>query len=109
MSKSAVFGYELLLDLYDCKPGVCDDLTLCYNFLDEIVGFLGMEKQAPPAIFRSDGVRFAHLLVLLRSINEGVESGTMPNFVAATERASGDPLSAALRRTASLWSFTTFI
>ena len=58
MSKSAVFGYELLLDLYDCKPGVCDDLTLCYNFLDEIVGFLGMEKQSPPAIFRSDATRF---------------------------------------------------
>ena len=58
MSKSAVFGYELLVDLYDCKPGVCDDLTLCYNFLDEIVGFLGMEKQSPPAIFRSDATRF---------------------------------------------------
>ena len=58
MSKSAVFGYELLVDLYDCKPGVCDDLTLCYNFLDEIVGFLGMEKQAPPSIFRSDATRF---------------------------------------------------
>jgi len=58
MSKNAVFGYELLLDLYECKPGVCDDLTLCYNFLDEIVGFLGMEKQAPPSIFRSDAVRF---------------------------------------------------
>ena len=58
MSKTAVFGYELLLDLYDCKPGVCDDLTLCYNFLDEIVGFLGMEKQSPPAIFRSDAARF---------------------------------------------------
>jgi S-adenosylmethionine/arginine decarboxylase-like enzyme len=58
MSKSAVFGYELLLDLYECKPGVCDDLTLCYNFLDEIVGFLGMEKQAPPSIFRSDATRF---------------------------------------------------
>ena len=58
MSKSGVFGYELLLDLYGCKPGACDDLTLCYNFLDEIVGFLGMEKQAPPNIFRSDGVRF---------------------------------------------------
>ena len=58
MSKTAVFGYELLLDLYDCKPGVCDDLTLCYNFLDEIVGFLGMEKQAPPSIFRSDATRF---------------------------------------------------
>jgi S-adenosylmethionine/arginine decarboxylase-like enzyme len=58
MSKNAVFGYELLLDLYECKPGVCDDLTVCYNFLDEIVGFLGMEKQAPPSIFRSDAVRF---------------------------------------------------
>ena len=58
MSKSAVFGYELLLDLYGCKPGVCDDLTVCYNFLDEIVGFLGMEKQAPPSIFRSDATRF---------------------------------------------------
>lgn len=54
----AVFGYQLLLDLYDCKPGVCDDLHTCYQFLDEIVGYLGMEKQAPPDIFRSDGVRF---------------------------------------------------
>ena len=42
----------------ECKPGVCDDLTVCYNFLDEIVGFLGMEKQAPPSIFRSDATRF---------------------------------------------------
>ena len=52
------FGYEMLLDLYDCKQGVCDDLTQCYNFLDEIVPFLGMEKQAPPSIFRSDATRF---------------------------------------------------
>ncbi len=55
---SQAFGYQLLLDLYGCKPGVCDDLTLCYKFLDEIVGYLGMEKQAPPNIFRSDEVRF---------------------------------------------------
>lgn len=52
------FGYELLLDLYDCKPGVCDDLSLCYKFLDEIVGYLGMEKQAPPSIFFTDASRF---------------------------------------------------
>ena len=52
------FGIELLLDLYDCKEGVCDDLTHCYNFLDEVVGFLGMEKQAPPHIFVSDATRF---------------------------------------------------
>ena len=53
-----VFGYQLLLDLYGCKEGVCDDLSLCYQFLDEIVEELGMEKQAPPNIFRSDETRF---------------------------------------------------
>ena len=53
-----VFGYQLLLDLYECKEGVCDDLSLCYQFLDDIVDALGMEKQAPPNIFRSDEVRF---------------------------------------------------
>lgn len=53
-----VFGYQLLLDLYDCQEGVCDDLSLCYQFLDEIVDELGMEKQSPPSIFRSDATRF---------------------------------------------------
>ena len=47
-----------MLDLYGCKKGVCDDLTLNYQFLDEIVTELGMEKQAPPNVFRSDEVRF---------------------------------------------------
>jgi len=53
-----VFGYQLLLDLYGCKEGVCDDLSACYQFLDEIVDDLGMEKQSPPSIFRSDATRF---------------------------------------------------
>jgi len=53
-----VFGYQLLLDLYDCREEVCDDLGHCYQFLDEIVDKLGMEKQAPPNIFRSDATRF---------------------------------------------------
>ena len=57
-SGNQVFGFQLLLDLYGCKKGVCDDLTLCYNFLDQIVGYLGMEKQSPPSIFRSDEVKF---------------------------------------------------
>ena len=59
IKKSAqIFGYELLLDLYDCKPGVCDDLGLCYRFLDEFVDYLGMEKQSPPSIFFTDAKRF---------------------------------------------------
>jgi S-adenosylmethionine decarboxylase len=57
-AKNTVFGFELLLDLYDCRPGVCDDLNLCYKFLDEIVGYLGMEKQAPPNIFRTPDENF---------------------------------------------------
>lgn len=52
------FGYQLLLDLYGCRKGACDDLELCYRFLDEIVGDLGMEKQSPPSIFRSPTERF---------------------------------------------------
>lgn len=58
LKKYTAFGYQLLLDLYDCKPGVCDDLALCYKFLDEIVSYLGMEKQAPPDIFFTDATRF---------------------------------------------------
>jgi len=52
------FGYELLLDCYGCKPGICDDLTYCYDFLDKIVSFIGMEKQGEPSIFRTDAKRF---------------------------------------------------
>ncbi|MDI6758144.1 MAG: S-adenosylmethionine decarboxylase [Candidatus Omnitrophota bacterium] len=55
---SEAFGYELLLDLYNCKEGSCGDLFLCYRFLDEIVDYLGMEKQAPPNIFFTDATRF---------------------------------------------------
>ena len=58
VKKVPAFGYEYLLDLYNCKPDACDDITLCYKFLDEIVGYLGMEKQSPPYIFRSDATRF---------------------------------------------------
>jgi len=56
--KNTAFGFQLLLDLYDCRAGACDDLTLCYQFLDEIVDYLGMEKQAPPNIFRTPDLRF---------------------------------------------------
>ena len=52
------FGYQLLLDLYDCAKGVCDDLTLCYEFLAKMPGFIAMEVQSPPGIIRTDEVRY---------------------------------------------------
>ena len=54
----APFGYQLLLDLYDCKKGVADDLGLCYEFLEQIVKVLKVEPQSPPFIFRTDGSRY---------------------------------------------------
>jgi len=57
-NSNEVFGYQLLLDLYDCREETCDDLGHCYQFLDVIVDDLGMEKQAPPNIFRSDATNF---------------------------------------------------
>jgi S-adenosylmethionine decarboxylase len=53
MKTDALFGWQLLLDCYEVRPGVCDDLGYCYKFLDEVVDFLDMTKQAPPFIFRS--------------------------------------------------------
>lgn len=55
---AAPFGFQLLLDLYECKPGVCDDLGFCYEFLEQIVGVLKVDPQSPPFIFRTDGKRF---------------------------------------------------
>jgi S-adenosylmethionine decarboxylase len=52
--KPTVFGYELLLDCYDCKKGVCGDLAHCYSYLDKMVDFIDMTKQEPPTIFRTD-------------------------------------------------------
>ena len=53
MKQSAPFGYLMTLDLYGCKPGVCDDLDLCYRYLEDLVVFLRMNKQSPPFLFRS--------------------------------------------------------
>ncbi len=52
------FGYHLTIDLYNCKTEDCDNLDLCYRFLHDIVGFLKMEKQSPPFIFRSDCTKY---------------------------------------------------
>ena len=53
-----VFGYELLLDCYECRPHVCGDLDHCYSYLDKMVDFIDMKKQEPPTIFRTDRKAF---------------------------------------------------
>ncbi len=47
-----MFGRSLHLDLYGIPEGVCDDLQLFYDILEELPKVLGMSIQAPPYIFR---------------------------------------------------------
>jgi len=56
--ETAAFGFQLLLDLYGCRKGACDDLALCYGFLEDMLDVLKVEPQSPPFIFRTDAARF---------------------------------------------------
>jgi S-adenosylmethionine/arginine decarboxylase-like enzyme len=47
------FGYLLALDLYGCKDIYLCDLGRAYGFLEALVLNLGVQKQAPPAVFLS--------------------------------------------------------
>lgn len=82
----APFGYQLLLDLYNCKKPACDDLALCYTFLEEVVRVLGVEQQSPPFIFRTDGKRYpdkAGLSGWIPLVESGIQIHTLTpkNFI----------------------------
>jgi len=80
------FGYQLLLDLYNCKKSACDDLTLCYSFLEEVIRVLDVEPQSPPFIFRTDGKRYpdkAGLSGWIPLVESGIQIHTLTpkNFI----------------------------
>lgn len=86
MIKKEPFGYLMTLDLYGCKPGVCDDLSLCYRFLDDLVTELKMNKQSPPFIFKSDDKKYpdkAGLSGWVPLIESGIQIHTLTpkNFI----------------------------
>lgn len=47
------FGYELLLDCYDCDPQKIDSIDACTKFLEDLIEAIGMSKQSPPFIFQT--------------------------------------------------------
>lgn len=56
MSKNNIikpFGYELLLDCYDCDTKNICSIDACATFLEQLVESIGMEQQSPPFIFQS--------------------------------------------------------
>lgn len=52
------FGQSLHIDLYGVSKEICDDLSFCYQILDDLADFLNMHKQSPPFIFRSPDKEF---------------------------------------------------
>jgi S-adenosylmethionine/arginine decarboxylase-like enzyme len=44
--------------LYGVSKEICDDLSFCYQILDDLADFLDMHKQSPPFIFRSPDKEF---------------------------------------------------
>jgi len=86
MKKNEPFGYLMTIDLYECKSGVCDNLNLCYQFLEDIVEKLQMKRQSPPFIFKSDDKRYpdkAGLSGWVPLIESGVQIHTLStkNFI----------------------------
>jgi len=74
------FGYLMTLDLYGCRKDTVDDLDYCYHFLEDLVDFLGMEKQSPPFIFHSDKKRYpdkAGLSGWIPLIESGIQIHTL--------------------------------
>lgn len=85
-SKIEPFGYLMTIDLYNCRSGVCDDLNLCYYFLENLVVALKMKKQSPPFIFRSDAKLYpdkAGLSGWIPLIESGIQIHTLvpKNFI----------------------------
>jgi len=49
----SAFGYSYLLDMYECRAGVADNLELHYRFLEELVDRLGMTKMSAPIVIHA--------------------------------------------------------
>lgn len=53
MTEDACWGYQLIIDCFDCSNDMCCDLDHGYEFLDQICGHLDMTKQTQPYIFKT--------------------------------------------------------
>lgn len=53
-----IFGYHLMLDLYNCDPKAVKSLEKCYYYLDVLPEIIGTNKQSPPFIFYTDKKKY---------------------------------------------------
>ncbi|MFH1566349.1 MAG: S-adenosylmethionine decarboxylase [bacterium] len=55
MKKIFSFGLHLMLDFYGCAPKLLGDKKLCYDLLDKLPPFLGMQALTPPFVINAPG------------------------------------------------------
>lgn len=48
-----MFGKSYLLDLYNCKKGVCDDMEVHYRFLENLIYVLKMQQMSTPVVIHA--------------------------------------------------------
>lgn len=53
-----IFGYHLILDLYNCDPKTVGSLETCYYYLDKLPEIIGIHKQSPPYIIFTDEKKY---------------------------------------------------
>lgn len=53
-----IFGYQLALDLYDCDQKALDSMTVCYNYLLDLVTLIGVHPQSAPMVVYTDPIKY---------------------------------------------------
>jgi S-adenosylmethionine decarboxylase len=74
------FGYQLLIDMYECEGKTFFSFEACYQFLEDLCKLLKMNKQSPPFLFRSDETNYpekAGLSGWLPLIESGIQIHTI--------------------------------
>jgi len=85
----------LCIDAYGCDTKACDSVETCYAFLDKLVVQLGMDKQAPPFVFRTDGEEYpdkAGISAWVAIVQSGIQLHTLSRvgFVSVDIYTCGD-------------------
>ncbi len=53
-----IFGYHMILDLYDCDVKAIDSMSVCYNYLNDLADLIKVHKQSAPMVVYTDPVKY---------------------------------------------------
>jgi S-adenosylmethionine/arginine decarboxylase-like enzyme len=84
------FGRLLMLDVYDCREGVCEDLALCHAFLEAEVSLLRTTVEVPPIVFKNAAKGGVTGWAALLDASIAIHTFTPKNFVSVDVFACSD-------------------